>query len=84
MPARIPDEDDSDELLDEFDDPAEDENCVIPCPGCGVEIFDDVEMCPHCGEYVIHSRSPWSGKPTWYIALALLGIAAVVLACLKF
>ncbi|SFI88264.1 SIR2 family protein [Planctomicrobium piriforme] len=56
-----------------------DEADTIPCPSCGAEIHEDSPQCPVCGDYVIHRPGRvWDGKPLWYIALALLGIIAVI------
>lgn len=60
--------------------PAEDDSTeVVPCPVCGADIYEDAPQCPACGEYVIPDTSVWSGKPTWYLLLALAGLAAVIL-----
>ena len=69
-------EDDSDD--EEFFDPDEPLD-LIPCPKCGAEIYEDAQQCPTCGEYVIDGRAPpWKGKPAWYIALAVLGVIAIL------
>ncbi len=67
---------------DEEDYPEDDdqlEASTVPCPSCGVEIHEDSQRCPECGEYVVFSHRPWSHKPTWLrrIALALLILALV-------
>lgn len=72
------DEDWDDDYEDAPDDSEEAD--TIPCPNCGAEIYEESPRCPICGEYVVsNSRRVWSGKPVWYIVLALLGIAAVCL-----
>lgn len=51
----------------------------VECQNCGEEIYEESEQCPYCGFYVVRgSSSPFSGKPGWYVALALLGIFAVL------
>ena len=62
---------------DDFDD---DQSETAPCPECGAEVYEDAVQCPHCGAYVTHDTRVWSGRPTWWIALGVLGILAVVLA----
>ena len=51
-------------------------SCVAPL--CGEEIYEQTEQCPHCGDYVTHSTSALAGRPLWFIALGLLGIAATI------
>jgi len=60
---------------EEFGEPG-----TIYCSACNAEIYENAEACPHCGEYQTGSRKPWAGKPTWYIALALLGIFWLIIA----
>jgi len=69
--------------LDEREYPDEDEldedgDDTMPCPNCGAEIYDDAVQCPVCGEYVTSHAGQWSGRPTWWILLALAGIVAVI------
>jgi hypothetical protein len=62
---------------DQFDDDA---SLTVPCPECGAEIYEDAVQCPVCGSYVTHAgRNLWSGRPTWWIAVGLLGILATIL-----
>ncbi len=73
------DDDWDDEEIGEWDD--DDELDLVECPNCGTEIYEEAQQCPACGEYVVHGQHNWSsGKPVWYILLALAGIVAVVLA----
>lgn len=77
-------------MLDESSDPLEDheypddygaeDDVTVPCPECGVEIYDDAEQCPHCGQYVVYSGSShvWTGRPIWWIVLGLLGIFTAI------
>ncbi len=67
-----PDEDDGDD--DQLD--------IIQCPQCQRHIYEEAEQCPHCGHYITADTRVWSGKPWWWIALALLGAAAVIWALL--
>jgi hypothetical protein len=67
----------SDESDDEWDD---DSTEVIPCPACCAEVYEEAVQCPSCGTYITPDTSVWSGKSSWWIALGLLGILAVVLA----
>lgn len=60
----------------------DDESLTVECPECGADVYEDAEYCPSCGNYIIHSRSSyvWKNRPTWWIAMGLLGIMAVILA----
>jgi len=63
-------------------DDHEDEDCseTLPCPSCGVDIYEDAEQCPACGEYVAFASSALSGWPWWFTGLGLIGILALILA----
>jgi uncharacterized protein (DUF983 family) len=65
----------------EAPEPDEDESLeLLPCPSCGEPIYEEADACPYCGEYVTHSTSVLAGKPLWFVALAILGIIAVIVA----
>ena len=64
----LPDEDDSDD----------EEVETRPCPSCGKQVYEDSEQCPHCGNYITWSTSAWSDRPWWWVALGLLGAAAML------
>jgi hypothetical protein len=65
----FPDEDDSDDGSSE----------TVACPECGAEVYEDAVQCPVCGNYIMHQAGIWSGRPAWWIILALLGVLATVL-----
>ena len=70
---------DDDDTWDEDDWSDDDEpSDVVECPNCGAEIYEDAEQCPSCGDYVVHSSHPFSGKPAWYVLMALAGIVATI------
>ena len=50
---------------------------VYPCPECGAEVYEDASVCPECGAFVSPHTNLWAGRSCWWIALGLLGIAAV-------
>ena len=57
------------------DDP---DDYTIACPHCGDEIFDDVEQCPHCRQYL--SAADFKKPiPTWVIVLVILTVASFAL-----
>ena len=62
----------------ESDGTQEGDDYTVPCPSCKADVHEDAERCPHCGEYITRSTSPWSGRPLVWIALGLLGILAVI------
>jgi len=66
---------------DERDD---DDVETLPCPSCGKQIYEETEACPYCGDYVTHSNSALAGKPLWFVALAVLGIIAVIASILHW
>jgi uncharacterized protein (DUF983 family) len=50
------------------------------CPACGEEVYDDAEVCYHCGEAM--GSSSQRPLPTWAIIaaiLAIVGFAAAIL-----
>ena len=61
---------------DDFDD---DYSQTVACPECGTEVYEDAVQCSVCGSHITHHNNVFSGRPTWWIILALLGILAVVL-----
>jgi len=60
----------------EFDD---DSTETVPCSQCGIEVYEDAVQCPNCGSYIDTHTNVWAGRPAWWVALALLGVAAVIL-----
>lgn len=74
------DEGDSD--FDSYDDDsgfdADDETVTVECPKCGCDMYEDAEQCPLCGEWIIQKPTAFTGKPGWYILLALIGIIATI------
>ena len=76
-----------DEPLEDWEDPDpdyaedEDEAELVDCPACGEPVYEDAEQCPYCGEYIIHSTSMLSDRPSWMVALFLAGVIAVIVTC---
>jgi hypothetical protein len=70
---------------DYADDHDDDESRAKPCPMCGMDVYEDAEQCPLCGEWFTRQPgSAWRGKPMWWIVLGLLGIIAVIMMVLSF
>jgi endogenous inhibitor of DNA gyrase (YacG/DUF329 family) len=81
--------DDSDDPLEDWEDPEpdldeSDESETLPCPACGEPVYEDAEQCPHCGTYVTHGTSLLSGRPTWLVVLAVLGVVTLIVALLRW
>jgi len=78
-----PDFDHPDDPLDDYEypeEPDDEQPETIRCPACGAEVYEDAVQCPACGDYVTAASGVWSGRPTWWIVLGLVGILAAVLA----
>ncbi len=58
----------------------EDSTDTVTCPECGADVYEDADVCPVCGEFLIPDTRPWSGKPTWWIVLGILGVIATAAA----
>jgi hypothetical protein len=82
----------SDDDLDEDEFPGEDEAEefdddqaeLVECPRCGVDIYEDAEQCPLCGEWITHDTSAWSGRPWWWVVLGVCGIATLIAGLVLF
>ena len=72
-------EDFDDEQFEDVGSDDDAENLVVPCPSCGVQVYEDAEQCPSCGDYIVHDARAWSDKPTWWVLLGVAGIIAVIL-----
>jgi hypothetical protein len=62
---------------DEFED--EEVSETRACPACGMDVYEDLEQCPACGDYIVFSDSALSGWPWWFVALGMLGIVSLIL-----
>ena len=83
MSPRDLDFEEPDDPLDEneyLQGPDDEQSETVRCPACGAEVYEDALRCPACGDYVTAGASAWSGRPTWWIVLGLVGILAAVLA----
>ncbi len=67
-----------DDELSQFD--PDEETSTIRCPQCNAEIYEDSVQCPVCRQYISPGSNVWSGRPLWWIFLALLGIVATAVA----
>ena len=76
-------------MIDDWDDGIDwdggedddlDRSETVSCPSCCVDVYEDAEQCPSCGEWITSFHSPWQGRSTWWIVLGILGVAATILA----
>ena len=69
-----PDENDAD-LLNE------DHIELIGCPHCGAMISEYAQQCPTCKDWIISggSESSLSGRPLWWVILAVAGIIMFII-----
>ncbi len=83
MPAASWDDSSADSDEHEYPDADlwdEESTDTIECPACGADVYEDADQCPVCGEFLIPDTRVWAGKPTWWIALGMLGIIVLVAA----
>ena len=64
---------------EEFED-SDDQVDTIACRNCHIEIYDEAERCPHCGEYVSAGTSPFASKPFWVRCLMVMIIIFLIAA----
>ena len=75
--------DDSDEFpaYDDFGDDGEAEE--VPCPSCGAPVYEEADVCPHCGDFITPGRGPATRNlPRWAVALGVVGVIGTVIALL--
>jgi hypothetical protein len=49
---------------------------LIPCPACKARIYDQSEICPHCGHAM---ETPPKTMPVWVILLTVLLIGLLLM-----
>lgn len=69
--------------LREHEEPSEEDierfsGVTRTCPSCKKEVFDDAELCYHCGEAIEGTSQGVSGFPPWVVVTAALTLAAFV------
>lgn len=45
------------------------------CPACGREVYDDAEVCYHCGAAMSGGRS---AVPKWWVVVIVVAVAAAL------
>ncbi len=70
---------------DESDTDDDDEPELIDCPYCGKEIYEQAEVCPHCGSY-ISSEDPERPvrRPRWLVVGVVVALIVVVIWTLTY
>ena len=87
MPDFLNFEDAGDEFRDdEYPDYEDDDEQVEtrPCNECGADVYEESEQCPYCGAYIFDSTNVFTGRPVWWIVLAVAGVIATILALAWF
>jgi hypothetical protein len=81
---------DEDDILDdrEMPDPSDmdDESDgaeTEPCPYCRRPVYEQVEACPHCGNFISREDAPPRRFPLWVVISAVVCIAIVLLVLLR-
>lgn len=53
---------------------------TVPCLNCHADIYDQAEVCPHCGHAQLRGRRPLPlGTIAILVALALIGVTAALI-----
>jgi zinc-ribbon domain len=65
---------DSEDIDDDED--WDDDETTMPCPHCREMVYDDAELCPHCGLYLSREDAPYR-KPWWVVAGVVACLAMV-------
>ena len=70
-------------MRDDSDVYDSDQTETLPCPECGMPVYEEAPSCPHCGCYITFSTSLWSDRRPLWLWLGAAGIVAVVLALIS-
>ena len=55
----------------------------LPCPSCGEPVYEDADVCPHCGDFITPGRRPAGANvPRWMFVAGAVGVAGTILALL--
>ena len=58
--------------MDDDDDPE-----TVPCPYCGKQILEEVELCPYCRNFISFEDAP-RHYPRWLVAGVVVCIVIVL------
>jgi hypothetical protein len=59
-------EPDDDDVTDDVDE------TLAECPKCGASVYDDIEQCPHCGEWIEGAEYAGSQKKRVFLTIVAL------------
>ena len=73
--------DDDHEDPDSLDQDAEDDPdaMTVPCPHCGADVFDEADVCPRCGNFILHEDQRNKHRPVWLMIAVIVCLAIVLL-----
>jgi len=77
--VRIPREDDEGPGPRDADLTDDERTETVACPACGVQIYENADRCPLCGEYVVTSGKTAHRRSGWWVLVALALIAGLLL-----
>jgi hypothetical protein len=69
--------DESDDVDDSQRAEVDDSDETMPCPHCFGTIYDDSELCPHCGQYLSRESMPFR-PPLWVVLGVSIALLCVV------
>ncbi len=61
----------------DMDDGSDDGEPTMPCPYCKAIVYEDAEICTHCGSYISEEDAPLR-LPTWMIVGLVLTFLILV------
>jgi endogenous inhibitor of DNA gyrase (YacG/DUF329 family) len=74
-------DDDERDWPDESDQDADDDPdaMTVPCPHCGADVFDEADVCPRCGNFIVHGEASSKRPSVWLLVGVIVCLAAVLL-----
>lgn len=69
-----------DDAYDDYGDYRDDdaESSTIVCPNCSQDVYEDAELCSHCGYYISDAERYPSKKPTWIVVTTIVCLFIVL------
>ncbi len=52
---------------------------VTLCYYCGQPIYEDADVCPHCGSFQLPQDAPHHRPPLWWLIIVILCVLGVLL-----
>ena len=66
--------------VDDDDGDDDNEGETVPCPDCGRPVYEEADVCPYCGSFIL--RDARARHPRWVLATVLALLAAMALGLL--